>query len=210
MEKSPVVFVVDDDPNARESIASMLANREVAVETFTSAEEFLARFDRSRHGCLIVDVRMTGMGGLELQERLEAEGIYLPVIVVTGYPDISTAVACLRKGAVTFLEKPCAPAELWEGVCSALDRHRNLQERLSYRATLRTRFDTLTDQERQVYGSIVAGKPNKAIAAELSVGLRTVELRRARILKKMGAKSLVELVQIHLELHDETDGQETS
>jgi two-component system, LuxR family, response regulator FixJ len=202
MEGEPIIFVVDDDPAARESVAAMVAARGMAAETYASAEEFLARFDRGRPGCLIVDLRMGGISGLELQRKLREEGILLPFIVITAYGDVPTAVAAMRTGALTFLEKPCSHEDLWESICRGLEEHRRQREAESRRLALAARRDALTPQEAQVMRMMLDGVPNKMIASQLGIGLRTVELRRARILKKMDVASLVDLVRIDLELRD--------
>lgn len=202
MGDEPLVFIVDDDPAARDSVAALLGSKGVAYEKYPSAEDFLKNFDESRYGCLVVDVRMEGMSGLDLQARLRAEGVDLPVIVITGYGDVPSAVTAMRTGAITFLEKPCGDHELWEAICKAVDGHRRQREGQVRLAELATRIVRLTPQERQVMDKLLAGTPNKVIAAELEIGLRTVELRRANVMKKMGARSLAELVRFSVELQD--------
>ena len=202
MEEQPLIFVVDDDLAAREYVAALVAAHGMAVETYASAEEFLQQFDRARHGCLIVDLRMTGMSGLELQKKLRDEGITLPVIVITAYGDVPTAVAAMRTGALAFIEKPWDDQELWESICTGLDTHRQRMKRELRRAELQSRMNTLTPQERQVMTMMLDGASNKVMAARLEIGLRTLELRRSSLLKKMGAPSLVELVRIDLEMRD--------
>jgi FixJ family two-component response regulator len=203
MEDSPIVFIVDDDPAARDSLAAMLESKDVAVQTYASAEDFLEHFDRSRLGCLVADVRMTGLSGLELQERLAADGSDLPVIIVTGYGDIPSAVHAMRTGAVTFLEKPCREGELWENISKALQWHREHREEKATLEDIRGRLEELTPDERQVMALIVAGRPNKVIASELGIGLRTVELRRSNVMRKMRARSLAELVRLSMALQQE-------
>ena len=193
---SDPVFIVDDDPAARESVAALVRSHGLEAETFESAEDFLARFDRLKDGCLIIDMRMTGMCGLKLQELLRAEGVELPVIIITGYGDITTAVQALRGGAQTFLEKTCNDQLLWEAICQALACQAQLRSQRAHRAQIRSRLAALTPEEHQVLQKLVAGNPNKTIAKELDLGLRTVELRRANILHKMQAASLAELVRM--------------
>ena len=200
MDGQPTVFVVDDDPAARASVAAMIEARGVCVETYDSAERFLDRFDRRRFGCLVTDMRMDGMSGLDLQEKLQAENVGLPVIIITAYGDVPVAVQAMRAGAVTMLEKPCRGRELWQSIQKAIDWYRKQRRMQSRRDELQTRLARLTPEERQVMEQMAAGTPNKAIAARLDIGLRTVELRRANVMKKMEADSLARLVQLLLEL----------
>jgi FixJ family two-component response regulator len=190
------VFVVDDDPAARESVAALIRSHGWEAETFDSAEAFLAQFDRRRHGCLVVDVRMTGMSGVELQEHLKQEGVELPVIVITGYGDIPTAVQAMRGGARMFLEKPCNDQQLCESIFQALQAQAISRRQRELRTAIHGRLATLTGDEHRVLQSLLSGKPNKTIARDLDLGLRTVELRRATILQKMQASSLAELVRM--------------
>jgi two-component system, LuxR family, response regulator FixJ len=139
---------------------------------------------------------MAGMSGVQLQDKLRADGVTLPVILISGYADVPTAVHTMRAGAVTFLEKPCREDELWSSICKAIEWHRRRREVRRRSEWLQSRFTQLTPGERDVMLAMVAGKPNKVIATELEIGLRTVELRRANILQKTGAGSLAELVRL--------------
>ncbi|HTQ40654.1 MAG TPA: response regulator [Pirellulales bacterium] len=190
------VFIIDDDPAARESMAALIQSHGLQAETFASAEDFLARFDRCQTGCIVVDVRMTGMSGLDLQERLIQEGTDLPLIVITGYGDIPTAVRAMRNGATTFLEKPCSDQKLWESISQALETEAAGRGQRLLRGEVRRRLTTLTSDEHRVLEKLIEGRPNKTIARDLDLGLRTVELRRAMILQKMQASSLAELVRM--------------
>lgn len=198
MNTQPTIFIVDDDPAARESVAALVASHGMPVEKFGRAEEFLAAYDPARRGCLIVDVRMTGMSGLELIEKLSARGATLPVIVITGFADVPMAVRAMSSGAFTFLEKPCTDKELWPNIVGALEAEKRLNEERQHKAEIVARRASLTGPEEQVLEGLLAGKANKTIAAELGLGLRTVELRRATIMKKMEANSLAELVRLIL------------
>lgn len=198
MSDEPIVFVVDDDTAARNSLAAMVRTAGTTVKTFDSAEAFLADFDPGQWGCLVTDVRMGGMSGLELQERLREQGISLPVVLISGYADVPTAVSAMRGGAVTFLEKPCTEEELQGSITKAVAWHRQHRRVESQRAELQSRLARLSAEEHVVMRAMVAGTPNKAIAAELQIGLRTVELRRANVMKKMGAESLAELVHLSI------------
>ena len=196
MISNPVIFVVDDDPAARNSLAALVTSRGLAVETFASAEDFLARYDPAKRGCLIADVRMTGMSGLELQEQMAAQQVNLPVIVITGFADVPMAVRALRAGAVTFLEKPCTEQELWDAIQMALDAEAKSNELRQKRGEIEQRYATLTPAEHEVLAKLMAGMTNKSIAYELKLGMRTVEMRRAKIMEKMNAQSLQELVRL--------------
>jgi FixJ family two-component response regulator len=203
MQTEPTVFIVDDDPAARDSVAALVRSKGFPVETSASAEEFLAAFNPDRAGCLVVDVRMTGMTGLDLQELLRQRGSRLPIIVITGFGDVPTAVRAMKAGAYTFLEKPCRGHELWSCIQKALDAATRVQLEQNRKADIDARLTTLSADELRVMREMVAGKPNKVIAAELDIGLRTVELRRANVLKKMHADSLAELVRFALIVWDQ-------
>ncbi len=198
------VFIVDDDPAARKSLALLVEPMGVATESFSSAEEFLSAIDRSRRGCLLTDVRMLGMSGVELQEKLIELGIELPVIVITAYGDVPLAVRAMKSGAVTFLEKPCRDAELWDAIRAALAQDAADSEKRSRLEDVQSRFKQLSENERQVMQLLLSGKPHKAIARTLDISLRTVESRRARVLKKMRTETLVELGQLLADMKSET------
>lgn len=202
MEDTPVVYVIDDDLAARESIAALVQAKGLHVETHPSAESFLDDHSPDRLGCIVADMRLAGMSGLELQEKLRAEDVLMPVIIITGYGDIPSAVRALRTGAVTFLQKPCREQELWDNIEKAIEQHRQQRETQAGIAEIKNRLARLTPDENRVLECLIAGKPNKAIAAELEIGLRTVELRRANIMKKMQAGSLAELVRLRLAVED--------
>ena len=193
------VFVVDDDAPVRDSLAFLLEAAGFPVRTFASAEAFLDALRPDWQGCLLTDVRMPGLSGVELQETLSRRGVELPVIVMTGHGDVPLAVRAMKAGAVDFLEKPFDDAQLIERLeqCRAEDAAR--RARRAARARRREALERLTPRERQVLACLVAGKPNKIIAAELGISPRTVEVHRARVLEKLGARSLPELVRIALE-----------
>ena len=199
MSVDPTVFIVDDDPACRESVAALVETMGVDVQSFASAEAFLDSYDRCSPGCLVSDFRMRGMTGLELQESLKTQGVTLPAIIITAYADVPVAVRAMKNGAVTFLEKPCREHELWEIIRNALDQDAEQRRRRANRVEFQRRIETLTADERAVLNRIVEGKLNKVIASELGVGLRTVELRRHNVLKKMQANSLAEVVRMVVE-----------
>ncbi len=200
MESKPVVFVVDDDSAARASVIALVRSNGLDARGFASAEDFLASDERHGRGCVVADMRMPGMSGLQMLERLNAEHSTLPVVIITGFPDVPLAVQAMRAGAVTFLEKPCGDQDLWEGIRAALDRESRNAALHSRQTEIAARFATLTESDRQVLDRLMAGIPNKSIATELDIGLRTVELRRATIMKKMQVNSLAELVQTVMSL----------
>jgi len=193
---SATVFVVDDDPGARESLAALVRSHGLQVETFDSAETFLSTFDRAKVGCLVSDVRMPGMSGLQLQRRLAAERIALPAILITAYGDVPMAVDAMRAGAFTFLEKPCEEEDLLRNIHAALQRVQSKRALQQQREQIQGRLNELTADERDVLTLLLQGEPNKRVAATLDIGLRTVELRRSRIMKKMHAASLAQLVRM--------------
>jgi FixJ family two-component response regulator len=198
VSSEPTVFIVDDDPAALESAAELVRVVFPRVETYSSATEFLGAYDRSRPGCLVLDVAMPEMSGLELQQRLAEEGIELPVIFLTGHGNVQMAVGAMHAGAVNFLEKPFHGQDLWDSIRSALKVDRENRLLRARRSDVEERLATLTSGEQEVLDLILAGKFNKQIAAELSLSIRTVEDRRSRIMKKLGAASVVKLVQLTL------------
>jgi FixJ family two-component response regulator len=194
----PVVFVVDDDEAVRDSLSMLMRSVGLAVETYPSALEFLDRFDASRTGCLVLDVRMPGMSGIELQERLAAKKATLPIIFVTGHGDVPMAVQALRTGAVDFIQKPFSDQALLDRIQQALAQHVREQEEASRKSTIRERIARLTPREKEVMQMVADGKANKVIAADLGVSERTVEIHRARVMEKMLASSLPDLVKMVL------------
>jgi two-component system, LuxR family, response regulator FixJ len=199
------VFVVDDDRAVRESLALLMHSAGLAVETFSSAQAFLDSYRPECRGCLITDIRMPGMSGLELQERLSADRYHIPVIVLTGFGDVPTAVRALKGGAIDFVEKPINPQALLDLVQHALARDRALREQAAREAEVKTRLARLTPREREVMALVVEGKASKVIAMDLAISERTVELHRGRIMKKMRARSLAELMRTVLPPSLDTD-----
>lgn len=200
MNTGPVIFVVDDDHDARKAVAATIQSRGFPVREFSSGEEFLEQYDGTERGCLIVDVRMTGISGIELLQKLKATNRMLPAIVITAHSGVQTAVKAMQAGAFTFLEKPTQSHELWQNIAAALQMEVAESARQDRLRTLRERFTTLTPDENGVLRKLLEGQPNKRIASDLDIGLRTVELRRSNIMKKTGANSLAELVRMSIEL----------
>ena len=190
------VHVVDDDGAIRDALAWLLGSRGLSASTWPSAEAFLAGHDPGQPGCLVLDIRMDGMSGIELFDVLRAAGSALPVIFLTGHGDVPLAVAALKKGAFDFVEKPFNDNQLVDLVLEAL---RSDQARRSAHATeagIAARLEQLTTREREVMSGVLRGLPNKAIADELGLAMRTVEVHRARLFEKMGVRSAVELAQL--------------
>lgn len=198
----PLIFVVDDDADVRESMQMLLEASGFRAETFDSAGSFLnSDWDRQA-ACLIADVRMPDMDGLELQQELVRRKARLPVIIVTGHADVPLAVRAMKAGAIDLLEKPVDPALLSDSIRRALDSARSNQNASAEAQEARTRIAELTERERQVMDLMAAGRPNKIIAYELDISPRTVEIHRARVMEKMRAKSLAELVRMVVAAHN--------
>ncbi len=198
MTAEPTVFVVDDDPAMRQSLRWLLQSVGLAVETYGTAEAFLATVDRARPGCLVLDVRMPGMSGLHLQEELKNRGILLPIIVVTGYAEVPTAVRALKTGAIDFIEKPFSDQHLVESVrhAIALDQESRVTE--AERAEVTARLASLSTREREVMERVTEGKANKVIAIDLGIGEKTVEVHRANVMRKLGVSSVAALIRLVL------------
>lgn len=190
------VFVVDDDEPVRESLAALLESHGYPTKTFPSALEFLAKTDRKAPGCLLADIRMPEMDGLELQEKVAADYPNIAVIIMTGHGDVPLAVRAMKAGAVDFLEKPFSQDLMIQTVSVAFDRAASLQKAASTIEAATSRLDLLTPRERQVLEGLVAGLPNKTIGYDLGISPRTVEIHRARVMEKLQAKSLSDLVRI--------------
>ncbi|WP_457674556.1 response regulator transcription factor [Thiolapillus sp.] len=204
-DKAATVFIVDDDQEVRQALALLMESVGLQVETFESGNDFLQQFDPEQPGCLILDVRMPGMSGLELQARLAAEAIHPPVIIITGHGDVPMAVRAVQAGAVDFIEKPFNDQALLDSVHRALDLDARKRGRASKLAEIRARLATLTPREQEVMKMVVAGKRNKVIALELSVSQSTVEAHRARVMDKMEARSLSDLMRMVLSVEDNNE-----
>jgi two-component system response regulator FixJ len=189
------VFVVDDDADARNSLCALLESAGVAAEAFESARAFLSVHRLERPGCLIADIRMPDMDGLELQEELNRRNAGLPVIVVTGHADVPLAVRAMKAGAVDLIEKPYDDTLLLDSVRRALAKAHGAREQAAASDAAKARIAVLSARERQVLELLVAGQPNKIIAYELDISPRTVEIHRAHVMEKMAAKSLSDLVR---------------
>ena len=194
--RSPTAFVVDDDEAVRSSLRMLLKSLGIPAVTHGSAAEFLAEYDLEQPGCLILDVRMPGISGLELQDELNRRGAIIPVIFITGHGDVPMAVEAMQHGAVDFLQKPFSDKDLSDRVQRALSADLRNRAQLGEKDQIRARMAMLTPRERQVLALVTLGKANKAIAGDLGVSQRTVEIHRAHLMEKMGAASLAHLVRM--------------
>ena len=191
-----IVFVVDDDSSIREAIKNLVSLEGLRVETFGTAQEFLQTERPDLPGCAVLDVELPGLSGLDLQRELAAHGIQLPIIFITGYGDIPMSVRAMKAGATEFLTKPFRDQDLLDAIQQALERDRVARQHSRDIAQLRERFDGLTSREKEVMGLVVAGWLNKQIGFELEISEITVKIHRGRVMSKMGAQSLAELVRM--------------
>jgi len=196
------IFIVDDDTQVRQALALLMESVGLKVQTYPSADAYLEQFDPEAPGCLILDVRMPGMSGLELQARLAAEAVHPPVIIITGHGDVPMAVRAVQSGAVDFIEKPFNDQALLDSVHRALDLDAKQRGRAGKLAEVQSRLASLTPREQQVMKMVVTGKRNKVIALDLSVSQSTVEAHRAKVMEKMQAQSLSDLMRMVLSLED--------
>jgi len=195
---APVVFVVDDDPAMRDSLRWLIESTGLSVETFADAHTFLARVRPDLPGCLVLDVRMPGMSGLDLQAELARRGVGLPTIVVTGHAEVPMAVRAVKAGAIDFIEKPFSDQLLLDRVRQGIEMDRLERDGRARRADVLRRMSLLTQREREVLDLVVAGRANKEIAATLRLSPKTVEVHRSHVMEKMQASSVAELVRLAL------------
>lgn len=199
-----LVYIVDDDEALRDSLLWLLDSTGIKAQAFDSAEAFLNAWSTRMSGCLVLDIRMPGMSGLELQEKLAALHSTLPIIFITGHGDVPMAVSALKNGAVDFIEKPFNDQDMVNLIHTALAEDRKHHDSRMLEADAQRRIDALTPREREVLELIVAGRLNKQIADDLGISIKTVEVHRARVMEKMGVNSLAELVQhvMSVQKHD--------
>ena len=195
-EPHAVVFVVDDDETVRKSLGSLLRSAGLNVETFASAQEFLAAPRADAPGCLVLDVRLSGLSGLELQERMAEAGVEIPIVFITGHGDIPMSVRAMKAGAVEFLTKPFPDQDLLDAINQAIERDRDARRRRAESAELRGRYESLTPREREVMELVASGLLNKQVAAELDISEATVKIHRGQVMQKMRADSLSGLVRM--------------
>ncbi|HUT88104.1 MAG TPA: response regulator [Thermoguttaceae bacterium] len=200
MTTDPTVFVVDDDQAIRESLHRLMESVGLAVQTYPTAEAFLESYDPARPGCLVLDIRMPGMTGLELQEKLARDRITMPAIIVSAHGDVEKAVQAMKAGAVDFLKKPFRAEVLLDRIRQALDLDARIRRKAAERAEIAARFDLLTPRESEVLALLVDGKAPKEIAFKLGLSRKTVDVHRGHVMTKLRADSVVDLVrmaQIH-------------
>ncbi len=190
------LFVVDDEPDARRGVAALASSMGLRCETFESGENLLAHFSPTAAGCVLIDLRLNGMSGLELQQQLAARGSTLPMILISAYADVRTTVRAMKSGAFAVIEKPYQADELADAIQAAIEADRRGREIQAKRADVRRRIAGLSARERRTMELIMAGKPNKAIARELDLSQRTVDRVRAVVLEKMGVDSAVQLTRV--------------
>ena len=199
-KRKPVIYIVDDDDGMRRALTVLMTTVGYQPVAFARPAEFLAQYDANQAGCLVLDVRMPEMSGLEVQQQLNRNGALLPVILMTGHGDIPMAVQAMKDGAFDFLQKPFRDQELLDRINAALKQDAQNRESVDRLADLRQRAESLTPREREVMALVVDGKANKVIAIDLGLSERTVEIHRANVMEKMGARSVAHLVKMHLTL----------
>jgi two-component system, LuxR family, response regulator FixJ len=190
----PLIYLVDDDEAVRDSLGMLFDSIGLAYEAYPSALDFLLSFDPARHACLVADIRMPGLSGLELQQRLNDQGAETPIIFITGHGDVPMAVTAMKSGAVDFVQKPFRDQDLIDRINKALERDRERRTTRAEQDEIRSRIALLTPREKEVMQCVVRGQANKVIAMDLGVSQRTVELHRARVMRKLRMRSLAELV----------------
>lgn len=204
-EQTPTVFVVDDDEPVRDAIGMLLETVDIPYESFPTAQAFLEAYDTSRSGCLVLDIRMPGMSGLELQQKLLEMHAPIPIVFITGHGDVPMAVEAMKRGAVDFIRKPFRDQELLDRIHEALNVDAGQREEVAGLEDIRARVASLTRREREVFERVAEGQANKVVAIELGISERTVEIHRSQVMQKTGARSLADLVRMKLTL-DRADG----
>ncbi|MBK8288634.1 MAG: response regulator transcription factor [Pseudomonadales bacterium] len=203
LNQEATVFVVDDDDAVRESLAFLMKSIGLKAESFPSAQDFLNSYNPARAGCLVLDIRMPGMSGLELQDKLIQMGSILPIIFITGHGDVPMAVKAIKAGAADFVQKPFRDQELIDRIREVLEEDSHARAEKLQRTEILRRMETLTEREREVMGQVVDGKANKVVAIDLNVSQRTVEIHRANVMEKMKARSLAQLVRLVMKARGE-------
>jgi len=198
-EPLPIAYVVDDDESIRTLWRWLLESNGIAVRTFATAAEFIEFYRNGNAGCLVLDLKLPGMSGLELQEYLTDRDIEIPIVFVTGHGDVPAAVSALKGGAVDFIQKPFSYKDVLSVIEKAFERDAKIREKRARQSRIAGLLATLTEREREVLQRIIEGKPNKIIASELDISVKTVEFHRAKVMEKTGVDSVAELVQIAMQ-----------
>lgn len=193
-DQAPIAYVVDDDESIRTLWRWLMESNGIAVRAFATAAEFIESYRNGDAGCLVLDLKLPGMSGLELQEYLKRKDIEIPVVFVTGHGDVPAAVSAIKGGAVDFIQKPFSHREVLSIIEKAFQGDAEIRERRARQSRIAGRLATLTEREQEVLQRVIEGKPNKIIAAELDISMKTVEFHRAKVMEKMGVTSLAELV----------------
>jgi two-component system, LuxR family, response regulator FixJ len=209
-ELEPIVYVVEDDEGARALVSVLAQSIGVRCQAFETAAEFLERYDPRQPGCLVLDLIMPGMGGLDLQDELNRRGAVIPVIFITGSADVPTAVEAMQRGAFNYLQKPFKNPDLVDSVRKAIAHDRVNRQTLMQVDAIRERLFSLTPREREVLDLIIRGRPNKTMAVEMGLSQRTIELHRSRVMEKMGASSVAQLVRMFLDAERGQNGSSGS
>jgi two-component system response regulator FixJ len=209
-ELEPIVYVVEDDEGARALVSVLAQSIGVRCQAFETAAEFLERYDSRQPGCLVLDLIMPGMGGLDLQDELNRRGAVIPVIFITGHSDVPTAVEAMQRGAFNYLQKPFKNPDLVDSVRKAIAHDRANRQTLMQVDAIRERLFSLTPREREVLDLIIRGRPNKMMAVDMGLSQRTIELHRSRVMEKMGANSVAQLVRMFLDVERAGSGSSAS
>ncbi|WP_111497819.1 response regulator FixJ [Marinobacter bohaiensis] len=204
-ENTETVFVVEDDEAVRDSLELLLKSSDKAVETFATANAFLSSYNEDMAGCIVLDIRMPGMDGMELQRHLNEKNSILPIIFVTGHGDVPMAVDAMKQGAVDFIQKPYREEDLLKKIEQALEQDREQRKTLGQKQEIMRRINMLTPRETEIMDRMIAGQANKVIAIELDISQRTVEIHRSRVMHKMGTHSLAHLVRMVMSVKDRID-----
>ncbi len=204
-QSEPTVFIVDDDPSVLKGLRLLMKSVKLNVETYSSARDFLDRYKPDQPGCLLIDMRMPGISGLELQEILQSSNILIPTIIITGYGEVMDAVQAMKKGAIDFIEKPFNGQYLLDQIHKGIAEDAQIRKKQAQQQVVSASLALLTPREREVMELVVAGKANKVIALELGLSMKTVEFHRAHMMKKMKADSVAKLVYLFISATKELD-----
>ncbi len=204
-ESDAVIAIVDDDPSVREGLNSLVRSAGLQAETFASAQEFLARPGAEVPSCLVLDLQLPGLSGLDLQKRMAEVGLEIPIVFLTGHGNIPASVQAMKAGAVEFLTKPCDDQELLQAIHEAVERDRRTRQQHADMRELRDRYESLTAREQEVMQQVVSGLLNKQVASELNITEYTVKIHRGRVMRKMHAESLADLVRMAENLEIRSD-----